>query len=305
MPLLPPGHTTAMPVDASEVPPPIGAPATAAAPPPPPPMPGSQAAPPPINPGIHAPEADDEAPVVQIVDDVPPAPVHHSPPPPAVTEAPPPPVAAAPPPPPAPAPQQTTAMATPPGTATGAGRIISDLAEAGFEGLDVGFGTFPIVRLQDQTFSTNEEEVLGHEFWCCIHGSRVKWLLKKEDNNTTSDFVYSHDQVTTTTGQSIEEVMAEWRAAGFDAPVWKKYLDITAQRYDANSRTLGQIVILSVPSNSVPRLTGYLTTLKVGHGLMPNQVITHVHLGPRVTQAVKPFYPWAFKMYAPVSQAVS
>ena len=71
----------------------------------------------------------------------------------------------------------------PAGTQQAAGGVLRELEAQGFEGLDIGFGSFPMVRLQDQTFSTNEGDTLGNTFLCIIHGSRTKWLYKAEDNN--------------------------------------------------------------------------------------------------------------------------
>ena len=316
MPLLPPGHAAPMPP--SQDVPDIGAPA-APEPPPIPPRQTTSAPPPPINPGIHQPEEEEaeihvmEAAPEEMVP--PPAPVVDiSPPPPAaesyltgapgtsvnnmeeaqrVSEmvAPPPPAA-----PPAPTRSAQHNMA-PAGTSGSTMKALEELAEDGFEGLDIGFGSFPMVRLQGQEFSTNEDEVLGNTFLCVIHASKVKWLYKAEDNNTTDEFVYSFDKEFTTNGKPIEEVTAEWAAQGKTAPVWKKYLDVTAQLVDPNTKELGRLVILSVPNNSVPRLTGYITTLKLGSGCAPNQMITQVYPGQKVTNAVKPFHPWAFKAY--------
>jgi len=311
MPLLPPGHAAAMPHTES-APPPIDNPMETATPPP---IPGATA-PPPISPSIHQP--DDEPADIHVVSDVPPpAAVHETEPPPIPdmhstapgtpppvmdTTPPAPPAAAAPPAvaekPPVPSGMQHM----PAGTAAAGGKVLQELAEEGFEGLDIGFGSFPVVRLQDTNFSTNDDEALGSEFYCVIHASRTKWLLKAEDDNKCNEFVYSHDQEFTTSGKAISEVLAEWKAKGYDSPVWKKYLDVTAQRFNKDDRTIGDVVILSIPNNSVNRLTGYLTTVKLGKGLAPSAVVTHVHLGQKVTNAVKPFYPWAFKLYAPLSQ---
>lgn len=184
-------------------------------------------------------------------------------------------------------------------------KVLEDLAGAGFEGLDIGFGSFPVIRLQDQSFSTSDGDVIGSTFLCVVHASRTKWLYKADDSKDTDDFVYSYDQQYTTAGRPIEEVTAEWEAKGFTEPVWKKYIDVTAQMVDANTRSLGNVVILSVPNNSVPRLTGYLTTILLGQRLQPNEVITQVMPGQRVTSAKKPFYPWAFKLYCRVDQLLN
>jgi hypothetical protein len=190
----------------------------------------------------------------------------------------------------------------PAGTSAAGDRVLGELADEGFEGLDIGFGSFPIVRLTDKNFSTNDGDSLGETFLCIMHATRTKWLYKAEDSNECDEFVYSYDQETTTSGnKTIDEVTAEWAAQGYDNPVWKKYLDITAQRVDYNTKQIGEVVILSVPKTSVARLTGYITTLKLGRRMSPSEVVTQVYAGQKVTAAKKPFYPWAFKAYADVA----
>ena len=196
---------------------------------------------------------------------------------------------------------QPIAAAQPAGVPAGfaAGGIAQQLAAMGFEGLDMGFGAFPIVKLQDQTFSTSDGDVLGNTFVCVMHQTRRKFLFKCDDSNDSDEMVYSYDKQTTTTGKSIEDVKAEWAAKGFVAPVWKEYTDVTAQLVDLPNREMGGVVVLSVPHTSNSRLSGYMTTLLV-KGRQPNQVITQVYPGQRITSAKKPFYPWAFREYTTV-----
>jgi hypothetical protein len=193
-----------------------------------------------------------------------------------------------------------------PAGTTGSSKVLKELEEDGFEGLDIGFGSFSTVRLQDQTFSTNDGETLGNTFLCVIHASKTKFLYKAADSNECDDFAYSYDKVTTVTGnKSIDELTAEWAAKGYHNPVWKKYLDVTAQLVDPNTRELGNLVILSIPNSSVPRLSGYITTLKIGQGKSVSSVVTQVYPGQKVTSSKKPFYPWAFKAYSTVQGFLS
>ena len=77
----------------------------------------------------------------------------------------------------------------PAGTAAVGGKVLEELASDGFEGLDIGFGSFPIVRLQGNTFTTNDEDTLGETFLCIMHATRTKWLYKAEDSNECDEFV--------------------------------------------------------------------------------------------------------------------
>lgn len=205
-----------------------------------------------------------------------------------------------------PAQQPLQAPAVPPvggNIIAAAGGISQALAAQGFEGLDMGFGSFPIVKLQDTTFSTSDGDTLGNTFCCVMHASRKKFLLKCEDSNDAEEFVYSYDKVHTTGNKLVEDVKKAWGEKGWVNPVWKEYADVTAQLVDLNNRELGGVVMLSIPYTSNSRLSGYITTLMV-KGRQVNQVITQVYHGQKVTSGKFAFYPWAFKEYMLVSQMI-
>jgi hypothetical protein len=186
----------------------------------------------------------------------------------------------------------------------GTGGFQQALANEGFEGLDMGFGSFPVVRLQETTFSTSDGDSLGNTFVCVMHTSKKKYLLKCEDSNEAEEFVYSYDKITTTSGKKqIADVRAEWATKGWTNPVWKDYVDITAQLVDLEARELGTVVLLSIPQSSNSRLSGYLTTQLV-KGRHISQVITQVYPGQKVTSGKFPFHPWAFKEYLLVNDLI-
>lgn len=183
---------------------------------------------------------------------------------------------------------------------TATGGILGGLQEEGFDGLEMGFGAFPTVKLQGETFSTSEEESLGNTFACVIHGSRKKYFLKCKDSQDAEEFVYTYDKQVTSGGKPIADILQAWAEKGWTKPVWKEYLDVTAQIVEIQSRSLGKVVLLSIPKTSNARLTGYLTTLKVGQGLSPSEVITQIYPGQKITSVKFPFHPWAFKQYIKV-----
>lgn len=243
------------------------------------------------------------------VSDIPPLPSAKETPPSLAEETPPPPSATAPPPPATiaahsqqdPAPATTAAVPAPAGVNTS--NISKALVEAGFEGLELGFGAFPMVTLQNTEFSTSDGISLGHEFFAVIHSSRKKYLLKANRGRDEEEFTYSYDKITTIGGKSVDEVKQEWLRSGYESPEWKEYLDVTAQLIDIQKRTIDQMVLLSIPHSSNARLSGYITTILTS-GTSPADVVTHVHLGQQVTAAKKPFYPWAFKKYALLGEVV-
>lgn len=185
------------------------------------------------------------------------------------------------------------------------GGIEARLAEQGFEGLDLGagFGAFPSVVLKDDRFSTSDGDPLGQSFFCVIHGSKPKWIVKANDTDKKADYKYTRDKVNDTSGIPLTEAFAEWRKKGVmrGEPVWKPYLDVTAQLVSVEKRELGQVVILQIPQTSIEKIRGYLIQIGL-QGFSPAEVITQVGLGQKVTSVDYPFWPWHFKKWGPLSR---
>jgi hypothetical protein len=170
-------------------------------------------------------------------------------------------------------------------------------ADDGFDGLDMtGYGTFPIVKLDQGEFvGDGITGGLGTEFYCKIQGSREKILLSNglKNNQPGYDFRYTYDRITTHKGENVDQVLAEWRAAGL-TPAEKKYLEVPAQIvYGQHDGTL---VLLSVPPTSVRRFSAYYMKLRVA-GKNVRECITKCSKGERVTNVDHPFFPWAFDEY--------
>jgi hypothetical protein len=174
----------------------------------------------------------------------------------------------------------------------------------GFEGLELGsgFGAFATVTLKDDNFSTTDGDKLGQTFACVIHDSKPKWVVKSSDGRD-AEFKYTTDRVHDTSGRPLETIFKIWRAQGLmqGDPIFKAYLDVTAQLVDVNKKELGQVVILQIPQTSIERLKGYLTNLALA-GLSQHDVITQVYLGQKVTSTKHPFWPWALKKWGLLSQ---
>ena len=186
------------------------------------------------------------------------------------------------------------------------GSVTGSLAEMGFDGLDLGsnFGAFASVTLKDDRYKTTDGDDLGPTFACVIHDSKAKWIVKSS-NDKEADFKYTTDKVHDTSGTPLEVSFNAWRQKGImpGEPVWKPYLDVTAQLFDPVKKELGQVVLLQIPETSIARLKGYITTCAL-NGHHPNTVITQVYLGQKVTSVKHPFHPWAFKTWAKLSAFV-
>lgn len=187
---------------------------------------------------------------------------------------------------------QSTAVATQTQSA-GSGGAVASLAEEGFEGVSVGFGTFPqVVLVNEGHFESSEGWNMGEEFKCLLMGSKVKYILKNTKClQKEEDFAYSYDKVNDVNGTPLQEYIDKW-----DAEAWgyefKEYREVPAQVVGGDWD--GELIVLSVPSSSIKRFNGHLVRSKMkGHDVA--EILTSVCVGEKITNVDYPFYPWAFK----------
>ena len=191
------------------------------------------------------------------------------------------------------APRAGTTVAAPDATGGKSGiGAIAVLQNDGFGDLDeeIGFGSFPIIKLDKNKFVVEEEEV--DEFHCVMLQSRDKWIYKADDDN----LFYSTDNEHDSAGRTVEERINEWVAAGFkrEKIESRKYKEVAVKMLD--TKLAGSMALLSVPPASVRRLGGYRAEVGVAHGVTLRQVVTKVLPGAKVQVNPKiSFYPWNFK----------
>ena len=198
--------------------------------------------------------------------------------------------------PPAPAEAQTKEVATtkPTSMITGdTATAISELADAGFDDLALGFGAFPMITLPGQMFESSEGHNLGAEFTCRIVRKDSKTLYKGVDpeDDEKENVVYSYDGEVTTNGEELTDVLKVWKDKGYKIER-KNYFDVVVEVQSGPME--GKIAILSLPPTARTTFSGYIVGIKLQHNELPNKVVTKVHVGPKIQKAVKPYYPWAF-----------
>jgi hypothetical protein len=181
------------------------------------------------------------------------------------------------------------------------GGVASELEQQGFEGLEYGFGSFPMITLQnDGTYQSSDGGSLGSDFYCCILGSKPKWIYKNDQKGPAEDFFYTFDREFSNGGEPVQDILEGWRQRGWAHEV-KKYLDVQAQLV-SNDEDNGELVLLSIPPTSIAKFSGYLATVAGRHHRQVNEVITHVTLGDKVTKVKYPFHPWAFSYHGDMAR---
>ncbi len=168
------------------------------------------------------------------------------------------------------------------------------LEEAGFGGLDHGFGAYAIVALQNEgMFEDSNNDSLGKAFTGIILESRTKWVFsntkcEKKDEQA----LYSYDGTTdTNTDQPLAPTIEEWAEKGWGFER-RPYTEVTVDLTDGDRA--GEIVLLSLPKTSRTKFTGYISTNARRFKLYPSQYVTKFEVGDKITSTPFPFFPWKF-----------
>lgn len=170
----------------------------------------------------------------------------------------------------------------------------------GFEGVDddLGFGSFPIMKLDGKDFMCE-----GHVF-DQVEGVLIRWadnfLFKARQGRDGEDVpvVYSADGEHTTGGRPLNDVFAEWVAVGEmeqgATPIRSRYKTVLFEVHNTGTDLDGEYVMCNVAPASVTRLAGYIKRLQIKR-LAPQDVLTRLVPGSKVSMGRNSFHPWDFK----------
>lgn len=153
------------------------------------------------------------------------------------------------------------------------------------------YGVLPICSLNKGAFKLSDGTSLGTEFVCVIQEVKPKYLFKTavDDKDPRNAVAYSYDKQTSN-GKPLQAILDGWAKQGMGYEI-RNYLEATCVLED------NRIILLSIPQQSISRLTSHVITVTVSKRLL-SQVKTRVYIGPEVTKVRMPFQPIAFEVYA-------
>lgn len=153
------------------------------------------------------------------------------------------------------------------------------------------YGVLPICSLNKGAFKLSDGTSLGTEFVCVIQEVKPKYLFKTavEDKDPRNAVTYSYDKQTSN-GKPLQPILDGWAKQGMGYEI-RNYLEATCVLED------NRIILLSIPQQSISRLTSHVITVTVSKRLL-SQVKTRVFIGPEVTKVRMPFNPISFEVYA-------
>ncbi len=153
------------------------------------------------------------------------------------------------------------------------------------------YGVLPVCSLNKGAFKLSDGTSLGTEFVCVIQQVKPKYLFKTavDDKDPRNAVTYSYDKQTSN-GKPLQAILDGWAKQGMGYEI-RNYLEATCVLED------NRIILLSIPQQSISRLTSHVITVTVSKRLL-SQVKTRVFIGPEVTKVRMPFQPIAFEVYA-------
>ena len=178
-----------------------------------------------------------------------------------------------------------------------------EMADEGFEGLNLTGQSFDRIKLDEAMFQLGSEDInLGGVINVQIMNTRPIYIVR-QFKGEGSEIFYSYDPKgqTKSDGSSAEDTLAEWRDDGYgegegNKPLEiKKYIEAMAMLVDRDDEHEGLIVSLSIPPTSTDRLAGAFAVGRQLYQAAPSNLIIQCKVGNKVAAKGGDFRPWIFK----------
>lgn len=177
--------------------------------------------------------------------------------------------------------------------------VINELAESGFEGLEINFTSFDTITLDKASFTCSSGKSIKEDFEVTIQKTRNKYLiisLHPEDDDREA--LYSYNPKAATEDPAVMERIQAWHdedGVGYEV---KKYIEALVIMEDdmATGELNGEMMLLQIPPASIGKLSGHIVQNRLKGVGEPNQYTTIVSVGPKLGEGKKIYYPWAFSV---------
>ncbi len=210
---------------------------------------------------------------------------------------------------------ESTAVAPKASKAVAANQVISQAADSGFEGLELGFGSFPMIKLENEgQFADSDENELGKHIRAVLQQSTPVYLYKQEGNED-GPIAYSYDRNTLTSYKGSEgdefktvaEIKAAWEEEGYELEE-KKYLEVVATICEDHEEFIegdvpegledieGETVMLRLAPASLKAFSGKVATLQMRNLPIQGATMDFLVGKKRKTNNGKVYFPWKFRL---------
>lgn len=198
---------------------------------------------------------------------------------------------------------ESTEVAAAPRTEVAAasqGNFKDRMAEKGYGGLELGFGSFPTIRLMNEgVFEDDDENEIGTSFSCLVQSTRIKHLYKQAGNQE-GDVYYSYDEVNLVKASdsgsaTVEQLQQEFKEDGWELEC-KSYLEAVVLMKDEDADYDGEMFLLSIPPASRNKFAGLVASLELkGKNLKETVILCTVGKKRKAKRGNSSYFPWNFK----------
>lgn len=176
--------------------------------------------------------------------------------------------------------------------------MIDQLIGDGQEGLEMGYGVFPVISLDKGEFKVGDEDIGDDDFEGVPLMSKPKYAYRQigvPEKDAEVVFADS-DRAHLEPGNPVAERLAEWKVKAPESSYEiKKYQDVFLYltRFPGKPVLEGQLVQLSVAPTSVKIYTRACLTAK-GRGRAPHETVFKIGVGEKIRGEFD-YYPWSFE----------
>lgn len=211
--------------------------------------------------------------------------------------------------------EQNTAVVKQDHKAVATSQVIEAAADNGFDGLELGFGSFSMIKLANEgQFEDSDDNELGKHIRAVLQQSTPVYLYKQEGNDE-GPIAYSYDRKTITayTGEddddfkTIEELKASWAEDGYDLEE-KKYLEVVATIVEDHEDFIdgdvpegledleGETVMFRLAPASLKGFSGKVATLQMQGKPIKGALMDFLVGKKRKSNGGKTYFPWKFRL---------
>lgn len=210
---------------------------------------------------------------------------------------------------------KSTAVAPQASKAVAANQVISQAADNGFDGLELGFGSFPMIKLENEgQFADSDDNELGKHIRAVLQQSTPVYLYKQEGNED-GPIAYSYDRENLTSYKGSEgddfktvaEIKAAWVEEGYDLEE-KKYLEVVATVCEDHEEFIegdvpegledieGETVMFRLAPASLKAFSGKVATLQMKKQPIQGATMDFLVGKKRKSGNGKTYFPWKFRL---------
>lgn len=197
-------------------------------------------------------------------------------------------------------PSGNTAVANSDRTKGAAAEFTKNMAEQGFEGMELTGMSFDRLKMHEGKFQLGSEEIsLGEEIHVNIMSTRNIYVVRQHSGQKAEMYYsYDADGENFTDGSSAAETRAEWLDDGYGTPdeplQIKQYIEGMAQLVNRDDEYEGHMVSLSIPPASKQRLSGAFAVGMRKYSCLAGDLIIKCSVGKKIGTGDEAFRPWLF-----------